>query len=81
MQFQYEWRGQSLQSTGFLVCQRCLDIPFIQNRPLILPPDPVPIENPRFENFNLDNNGPTLINWDQFLALWDSEANTWDSSQ
>jgi len=33
------------------VCPRCLDKPFIFNRPLIIPPDPVPRIDPRPENF------------------------------
>lgn len=44
---QFQWAGAELIDTGFLVCQRCLDIPQEQNRVLILPPDPVPRANPR----------------------------------
>lgn len=47
LQWQYEWRGNQLQNTYLLVCDRCLDVPFIFNRPIILPPDPVPIRDPR----------------------------------
>ncbi len=67
-------------STGFLKCPECLDIPFIQNRPLLLPPDPVPIENPRFEPFLLDNNGPTPADWDQEVVDYDviNSNNAWD---
>jgi hypothetical protein len=44
---QMEWSGNNLTWTGFLVCRSCLDIPFELNRPLRLPPDPVPIKDPR----------------------------------
>jgi hypothetical protein len=44
---QFEWRGAALVDTGFLVCKKCLDIPFEQNRVIILPTDPVPRVNPR----------------------------------
>ena len=49
---QFEWRGAALADTGLLVCsgigtRNCLDVPFEQNRAIILPPDPVPHRNPR----------------------------------
>jgi hypothetical protein len=49
---QFEWRGAALADTGLLVCsgsgtKECLDVPFEQNRTLILPPDPVPRVNAR----------------------------------
>ena len=47
LDWQYEWRGNQLQNLRLLVCARCLDVPFIFNRPIILPPDPVPIRDPR----------------------------------
>lgn len=48
---QYEWRGSSLQNTGYLVCRTCLDVPQEQFRPISLPPDPPPVANPRPEFF------------------------------
>jgi hypothetical protein len=44
---QFQWQGASLAWTGYLVCPKCLDIPFEQQKVLILPPDPVPRVNPR----------------------------------
>lgn len=32
---------------GFLVCDRCLDIPNIQLARQVLQPDPLPVKNPR----------------------------------
>lgn len=50
--FQHDWRGLKLQNTQLLVCTvTCLDKPSPQLRPIILPPDPVPVMNPRPENF------------------------------
>lgn len=46
---QFEWAGSGLRDTGYLVCPNCLDQPFEQLRTLILPPDPVPKVNPRFD--------------------------------
>jgi hypothetical protein len=47
LQWQFEWRGNSLQNTRLLVCRNCLDIPQEQFRTLVLPPDPTPISDPR----------------------------------
>lgn len=55
---QYEWRGNSLKSLGIYVCTvTCLDKPQQQLRPQILPPDPVPILQPRPESYGQDNAG------------------------
>lgn len=48
---QVEWRGDALMPTGFKVCRRCYDVPFIFNKPLILPPDPIPVADPRELNY------------------------------
>jgi hypothetical protein len=44
-----QWRGRQLQKTGFLVCNTCWDVPNPTLRPISLPPDPMPIRNPRSE--------------------------------
>lgn len=44
---QFQWAGAALVDTGYLVCSSCVDTPFEQNRVLILPPDPLPLINPR----------------------------------
>jgi len=46
---QFEWGGVKLVDTGMLVCKICYDIPNEQLRARQLPPDPVPIRNPRPE--------------------------------
>lgn len=49
-----EWFGNELRPTGQIVCTRtCEDEPFPFYRPVILPPDPLPVLNPRPENFTL----------------------------
>lgn len=46
--WQYDWRGDALMNLRILVCTRtCLDEPFEFNRPIILPPDPMPVLNAR----------------------------------
>lgn len=42
-----QWMGASIRPTGYLVCPDCLDVPQPQLASQILPPDPVPILNPR----------------------------------
>lgn len=50
----YDYRGKNLQNLRILVCDRCLDTPQEQLRPIVLPPDPLPIINARPENFYVD---------------------------
>lgn len=47
LSWQYEYRGLALQNIKLLVCPTCLDVPFPFNQPIIVPPDPEPIQNPR----------------------------------
>lgn len=54
LQWQYEWSGTQLTNTGLLVCERCLDVPNEQLRTIVLPPDPLPIQNARVEPFAVD---------------------------
>jgi hypothetical protein len=49
--WQYDWRGASLQNLQFLVCNTCYDRPQEQLRAIIVPADPIPVGNPRLENF------------------------------
>jgi hypothetical protein len=52
LNFQFEWRGASLQNTYILVCRPCTDIPQEQNRAITLPADPTPIFYPSVEDFD-----------------------------
>lgn len=49
LRFQYQWAGLQLQNLQLLVCDECLDVPQIQLKTIILPPDPLPVLNPRPE--------------------------------
>lgn len=51
LNFQFEWRGATLQNIQVLVCRPCYDRPQENVRSIVLPADPVPIENPRIEYF------------------------------
>lgn len=65
LDWQYQWAGVKLQNIRLLVCKSCMDKPQEQLRTIILPPDPVPIQNPR----PLGPTGYTnLINADSFSS-------------
>ena len=67
LSWQFEYRGNSLVNIRLLVCPPCLDVPFIFNKPLILPPDPVPVENPRPGWYALQEGPPPPPDGDQQL--------------
>lgn len=47
-----QYAGSTLTATGSLVCRdTCLDVPHEFNQPLRLPPDPVPVKDPRPRQF------------------------------
>lgn len=51
----HDWRGNQLANLQILVCRvTCLDKPFEHNRPIVLPPDPMPIDNPRVESYSIE---------------------------
>ena len=56
LDWQTEWYGAKVQQTNMLRCYRCLDVMQEQHRVIILPADPVPIENPRIERYGIGNN-------------------------
>ena len=51
LRWQREWSGTQIINKGFLVCQECLDRPNPQLKARLMPPDPVPIANPRPEEY------------------------------
>lgn len=55
LNWQYEYRGRTLQNIRILVCEICTDKPNEQLKPRIIPPDPVPIANARVEPFAYDS--------------------------
>ena len=51
LHWQWAWAGMKLQNIRLLVCSRCLDEPNQQLRTIIIPPDPIPVFNPRPERY------------------------------
>lgn len=57
MREQQDYRGGlSPVGTGFWKCRTCYDVPQMQPgyMKIVLPPDPVPVSNPRPPNYSLD---------------------------
>jgi len=48
---QFDWRGAALADIQLLVCPRCYDVPQQQLRAIVIPADPVPVQNPRIQDF------------------------------
>lgn len=51
LRWQFDWRGASLQNLRLLVCNTCYDAPQEQLRAIVVPADPVPIVQPRIQDF------------------------------
>ena len=51
LRWQLDWAGNKLINKRQLVCRRCNDTPQSQLRAIVLPADPVPIMNPRTNNW------------------------------
>jgi hypothetical protein len=49
--WQYDWAGASLINKRMLVCNTCYDVPQEQLRAIVVPADPMPIINPRVQDF------------------------------
>jgi len=69
LQDQLRWRGPRLQSLGLLICDSCLDIPNEQERTFVLPPDPVPINFARPENYVVADNPVSGLGYDPANAF------------
>ena len=66
LKYQHEWRGPRLMNIRLRVCNKCMDVPFIFAKPIIYPPDPVPVRDPRPQNFEIPDNGspaPNELPW------------------
>lgn len=51
LSWQFDWAGASLINKRILVCQTCNDVPQQQLRAIVVPADPVPIQNPRVQDY------------------------------
>lgn len=51
LSWQMEWAGTQLINVKQLVCRECNDVPNQQLRAIILPADPMPVMNPRVQDY------------------------------
>ena len=58
LRWQYDWRGASLANIRLLVCNTCYDNAQQQLRAIVVPADPLPISNPRTQDFVAAEAGP-----------------------
>lgn len=59
LRWQFQWAGNQLQNLRLLVCRECLDKPQPQLKSIIIPADPVPLQNTRPEAY--DSTVPSYI--------------------
>lgn len=66
LQWQFDYAGAGLINKRILVCNDCMDTPQAQLRAIVLPADPVPIQNPRVQDYaaaetdNVTTSGATV---------------------
>lgn len=53
LQWQFDYAGASLINKRILICYLCLDTPQQQLRAVVLPADPMPIINPRPQDYRV----------------------------
>ena len=51
LQWQFDYAGAGLINKRILVCNPCNDVPQNQARAIVVPADPVPIQNPRIQDY------------------------------
>ena len=61
LRYQYEWQGTKLINTRKRVCYICNDLANPQMKARLAPPDPVPVYDPRPENFIPSRFDPTPV--------------------
>ncbi len=70
---QMEWRGNRLVWTGYYVGRDYVDQPNPQLKTPILPPDPVPVKDPRPQYFS-------QITWNQMDIVWMYWGDVWNQA-
>lgn len=53
LQWQFDYAGASMINKRILICNSCLDTPQQQLRAIVLPADPMPIINPRPQEYHV----------------------------
>lgn len=61
LNYQFAWRGPRFVNIRLRVCPSCMDRAAEFLKPIIYPPDPVPVSDPRPQNFTIANNGSPVV--------------------
>ena len=78
LQWQYDWAGTSLINKRILVYPDMLDKPQRQLGTIILPPDPLPIQNARPEPYAIDEYSPATYVTEDGLLYYGTETGALD---
>jgi len=62
---QFQYAGPDVVNQGWLVCETCLDEPNPGLKTVIIPPDPIPVANPRFEPWDIEQDVGTTFSISQ----------------
>jgi hypothetical protein len=60
LNWQSQWIGPQVQNLKILVCDSCLDKKQEQLRTIVLPPDPIPVDTPRPEHYDIIVPSPSV---------------------
>jgi hypothetical protein len=81
LSWQLQWSGAKLQNLRLFVCRQCLDSPQAALKTIIIPPDPLPVLNPRPEqyavtvpNFLSAQDGTNLTTESGDNLIWEDET-------
>lgn len=81
LRWQFDFAGPVLQNLRFLVCDKCYDKAQEQKKPVLLPPDPIPVANARPMNYTaaetdwrVTQDGSIRITQDDKLRVVQSSA-------
>lgn len=70
LRWQFQWSGNRLINLRYLVCEKCYDTPQEQLRAITLPPDPVPVLNPRPEQVSVEvPSFMSTVSGDDFITV------------
>jgi hypothetical protein len=70
LSWQFDWAGPTLKNKQILVCKRCLDEYQEGLRAIVLPVDPVPIANPRVQNYSYAANSGRQTSGQNNVDFW-----------
>lgn len=80
LSYQYQWAGTDLINVGIKVCETCYDVPSEFLRTIILPPDPLPVDQPRPEPYAFDETDYRITEDDNLRVTQEDQPRVIDST-